>query len=215
MNKIRETRRDFLKIGAGSLAATAFHSQETNADSQQWIRVNPEPLFDLSPYLYMQFMEPLGTTDGSVSAAWDYLENTWREDVVETTRELGPTMMRWGGCLSSYYRWERGSRTKRPTQTDVEFALGRRGTESGGDARIRRFLPANRSRTSADGQFRIGWAKVVGSSGEWRANDGETRKKRRNGLAYCNHPDHAFAHSARRRATLQHQILANRERDLL
>ena len=28
--------------------------------------VDPAPLFELSPYLYMQFMEPLGATDGSV-----------------------------------------------------------------------------------------------------------------------------------------------------
>ena len=36
------------------------------------IVVDPEPRFELSPYLYMQFMEPLGTTDGSVAAAWDF-----------------------------------------------------------------------------------------------------------------------------------------------
>jgi hypothetical protein len=28
------------------------------------IRIDPTPLFELSPYLYMQFMEPLGVTDG-------------------------------------------------------------------------------------------------------------------------------------------------------
>ena len=32
-----------------------------------------EPAFELSPYLYMQFMEPLGVTDSSVEAAWDHI----------------------------------------------------------------------------------------------------------------------------------------------
>ena len=70
--------------------------------------VDPQPLFDLSPYLYMQFMEPLGATDGSVAAAWDHQRDCWREDVIETTRELAPPLIRWGGCFSSYYRWREG-----------------------------------------------------------------------------------------------------------
>ncbi len=70
--------------------------------------INPLPTFELSPYLYMQFMEPLGATDGSVTAAWDFQHDTWRDDVVRATQELGPTMMRWGGCFSSYYRWQEG-----------------------------------------------------------------------------------------------------------
>jgi alpha-N-arabinofuranosidase len=57
----------------------------------------------------MQFMEPLGDTDGSVEAAWDFAKERWREDVVEVTRELAPGLIRWpGGCLSSYYRWHEG-----------------------------------------------------------------------------------------------------------
>lgn len=72
------------------------------------LSVDPTPLHELSPYLYMQFMEPLGTTDGSVDAAWDFLGNRWREDVVEITQELAPTLLRWGGCFASYYRWKEG-----------------------------------------------------------------------------------------------------------
>ncbi len=70
--------------------------------------INPTPLYELSPYLYMQFMEPLGATDGSVSAAWDFQQDAWRKDVIRATQELGPTMLRWGGCFSSYYRWKEG-----------------------------------------------------------------------------------------------------------
>ena len=61
-------RREFLK-NAGALAAaqTALRAADANR-----IVVDPRPLFDISPWLYMQFMEPLGATDSSVEAAWDY-----------------------------------------------------------------------------------------------------------------------------------------------
>jgi len=70
--------------------------------------IDPAPLYPLSPYLYMQFMEPLGSMDGSVAAAWNPLENRWREDLIEVARELAPPLVRWGGCLASYYRWKEG-----------------------------------------------------------------------------------------------------------
>jgi alpha-N-arabinofuranosidase len=70
--------------------------------------VDPRPRFGLSPHLFMQFMEPLGTTDGSVEAAWDFRRERWREDVVAVTRQLAPPLIRWGGILSSYYRWREG-----------------------------------------------------------------------------------------------------------
>ncbi len=73
------------------------------------LAIDPTPRFELSRYLYMQFMEPLGVTDGSVAAAWDMLHDRWREDVVRAVRELAPTLIRWpGGCLASYYRWKEG-----------------------------------------------------------------------------------------------------------
>ena len=46
------------------------------------IVIDPKPAFELSPWLYMQFMEPLGVTDTSVEAAWDHQNNKWRDDVV-------------------------------------------------------------------------------------------------------------------------------------
>lgn len=72
------------------------------------ISIDPKVKFDLSPYLYMQFMEPLGTTDSSVDAAWNFGADRWREDVIEITQELAPPLMRWGGCFCSYYRWKEG-----------------------------------------------------------------------------------------------------------
>ena len=70
--------------------------------------INPIPGFQLSPYLYMQFMEPLGATDGSVEAAWDHVAEQWRDDVVAVTKELAPPMMRWGGIFADFYRWREG-----------------------------------------------------------------------------------------------------------
>src|SRR5262245_47111729 len=77
-------------------AATATRLEVQNPGGST-ILVDPKPLFELSPYLYMQFMEPLGATDGSVEAAWDHARDQWREDVVEVTRGLAPPMIRWGG----------------------------------------------------------------------------------------------------------------------
>jgi alpha-L-arabinofuranosidase len=106
-------RRVFLQTtGAGSLAAVAgvgVVNGETLRDggvAYQEIRIDPAERFEFSPYLYMQFMEPLGATDSSVAAAWDYHRGDWREDVVRATRELAPSLMRWGGNFISYYRWK-------------------------------------------------------------------------------------------------------------
>jgi len=73
---------------------------------QDLIRICPKPRFSLSPFLYMQFMEPLSNTDSSVDAAWDYVNECWHPRVMDTVKYLAPTMVRWGGCFASYYRWK-------------------------------------------------------------------------------------------------------------
>ena len=123
-------RRTFLKESslaaaglatAGALRAVTSTQVEARKQDGGSILVDPKPLFELSPHLFMQFMEPLGATEGSVEAAWDHLLDQWREDVVETTRELGPTMMRWGGIFSDYYRWREGvgPRDRRPAMLNL------------------------------------------------------------------------------------------------
>jgi hypothetical protein len=73
------------------------------------IEIDPRPAFALSPWLYMQFMEPLGVTDASVEAGWDFEQHGWRPDLIEAARALGPTLIRWpGGIFSAYYRWREG-----------------------------------------------------------------------------------------------------------
>jgi alpha-L-arabinofuranosidase len=63
---------------------------------------------DFSPYFYMQFMEPLGVTDSSVEASWDYDADDWRKDLVETVKDLRPDVIRYGGLFCRYYRWREG-----------------------------------------------------------------------------------------------------------
>ena len=122
-------RRTFLKesaiAAAGIAAAEALRGDapaRLEAQTQSGtLVVDPKPLFELSPYLYMQFMEPLGATDGSVEAAWDHARDQWRDDVVAITRELGPPMMRWGGIFADFYRWREGvgPRDRRPSMLNL------------------------------------------------------------------------------------------------
>src|SRR5690606_23930860 len=69
------------------------------------ITVDTRPRHDISPRFYMQFMEPLGSTDSSVAACWNVLEDKWRDDFVEITRDLAPGSIRWGGILTSFWKW--------------------------------------------------------------------------------------------------------------
>src|SRR5688572_18727461 len=69
---------------------------------------SPAPPFEISPYMYMQFMEPLGATDAAVEAAWNYDADDWRRDFVDATKYLAPDVVRFGGLLSRYYKWREG-----------------------------------------------------------------------------------------------------------
>lgn len=69
------------------------------------ISIAPAPRHEVSPRFYMQFMEPLGTTDTSVAACWNVLKDDWREDVIEITRDLAPSSIRWGGILTDFWKW--------------------------------------------------------------------------------------------------------------
>ena len=83
-------RRDFLKrsarlagvvVAANQIKALAQTQAEAAARSGGAVVIDPKPLFDISPHLYMQFMEPLGVTDSSVEAAWDYNRDDWRKPI--------------------------------------------------------------------------------------------------------------------------------------
>lgn len=118
-------RREFLKKSAAAGAALAATVRAAQAQADQAgggsITLDAHLLHELSPHLYMQFMEPLGVTDSSVEAAWDHLHDKWRDDVVEVTRELNPPMMRWGGIFADFYKWREGvgPRDKRHTMLNL------------------------------------------------------------------------------------------------
>ncbi len=94
--------------------------------SEAVLAVDPAPRHEISPYLFMQFMEPLGEADPSVEAGWDFLKDCWRPDFVAATRELAPTLIRWGGIFSSYYRWKEGVGpfNRRKTMLNRQAAFG-------------------------------------------------------------------------------------------
>ena len=72
------------------------------------LKIDIKEKHEISPYLYMQFMEPLGCADTSVDAAWDFGEEDWYPQVIDTVKHLAPTMVRFGGCFASYYHWKEG-----------------------------------------------------------------------------------------------------------
>ena len=97
-------RRDLLRTAglAGVQIATA------SAQPSASLTIDPHPKFAISPWLYMQFMEPLGATDASVAASWDYDRDDWRQDFVETVKDLAPGSMRFGGSSCRHYKWREG-----------------------------------------------------------------------------------------------------------
>ena len=70
------------------------------------IKISTVKKHEISPYLYMQFMEPLGTADASIDSAWDFNENDWIPCVIDKVKELAPTMVRFGSTMIDYYHWK-------------------------------------------------------------------------------------------------------------
>ncbi|UCE43361.1 MAG: twin-arginine translocation signal domain-containing protein [Candidatus Aminicenantes bacterium] len=111
------TRRKFLKdcsaitassLALGSTPLVSCSKTGVRVKESGVISIDPEPKYAISPYLYMQFMEPLGITDGSVEAAWDYNSDDWRADLIEVGKDLAPDTIRWGGAFIRYYKWREG-----------------------------------------------------------------------------------------------------------
>jgi hypothetical protein len=105
-------RREVLR-GAAMAALPAVAAAQSPAS----LVIDPQPEFAISPWLYMQFMEPLGVTDSSVEACWDYDRDDWRKDFVDAVKDLSPGAMRFGGLFSRHYKWREGVGpvAKRPT----------------------------------------------------------------------------------------------------
>ena len=169
-------------VGSGALTPAL-------AAGEAALEIDPAPRYELSPFLYMQFMEPLGATDGSVEAAWDHRRNDWREDVVRVTRDLAPTMLRWGGIFTDYYRWREGvgPREKRPMLRNLLWG----GVESNQVGTLE-FVDFAR-RVGAEPLLCVNFE----SDGRKRyQHDGFTSRRgdareAADWVAYCNHPSNA------------------------
>ena len=205
------SRRAALATGAATVAALTSKRFATasQATDSQTIAIDPTPQHSLSPYLYMQFMEPLGATDGSVEAAWDNINDVWREDVIAATQELAPSMMRWGGIFSDYYRWREGvgPRTSRKPMTNLLWG----GLESNqiGTAEFVDFCrqvkadPLMCVNFESDGRQRFMHAREgvrTGDAAEAAA-----------WVAYCNQPDNAerLAHGIKQPYSIGHWQIGN------
>ncbi len=186
------SRREMIRTsGAATLGMLAAGNQLDAAEgSPSVIQMDPTPLFELSPRLYMQFMEPLGTTDGSVEASWNHLENKWRPDLIEATRELAPPMLRWGGLFSGYYRWREGVGPRARRKPMHNLAWGGMESNQVGTAEFVDFCKQAGAEplmcVNFESEGDPGWA--VNALGEARAGDAAEAAA---WVGYCNDPGNA------------------------
>jgi alpha-L-arabinofuranosidase len=190
-------RREFLKRSARLAAVAAATAQvralakaqtEASATSGAAILLDPKPLFEISPYLYMQFMEPLGVTDPSVEAAWDYDADDWRKDFVETTRDLAPGALRFGGLFSRYYKWREGVGPAEGRPWMRNYVWGGKETNRVGTAEFVHFCrqvgaePLYCVNFLSDGEKRYAKTREGNRSGDAR--------EAADWVSYANDPDH-------------------------
>jgi alpha-L-arabinofuranosidase len=195
MERSRLSRRRFVTaLGAAAPAvglATLRAAETSERTAPATLEVDPAPRFDLSPHLYMQFMEPLGVTDSSVAAAWDFLAHRWRRDVLEATRQLAPSLVRWGGCFCSYYRWKEGVGPRSARRPRVNLLWGGMEPNQVGTIEFVDFCRAVGAEPLIGVNFefdgRKNWATMfgeeIGSAGPEEAAEW---------VSYCNDPQNAL-----------------------
>ncbi|MDZ4801269.1 MAG: alpha-L-arabinofuranosidase [Bryobacteraceae bacterium] len=180
----RKFLRTTLSAAAGAASLPATQLQQASAS----LLVDPAPRFDISPHLYMQFMEPLGTTDSSLEAAWDYDKDDWRSDFIALSRDLAPGMVRYGGNYSHYYKWREGVGpvASRPRMRNYDWGgweTHRVGTHEFVDyCRRVQAEPLYCVNFLSDGRKNL-WATKEGN------RSGDAREAA-DWVSYCNDPDH-------------------------
>lgn len=192
MKQIRKSmkRRDFIKLSAGAALAAATRAAlaAEPARDARTLAVDPKPLHDLSPWLYMHFMEPLGATDGSIEASWDHAQDRWRPDLVALTKELAPGMMRWGGLFSAYYRWREGVGPRASRKPMLNLNWGGIESNQVGTAEFVQFCQEVRTDPLMCVNFESEGYKpwAVDAKGDVRAGDAREAAE---WVDYCNNPD--------------------------
>jgi alpha-N-arabinofuranosidase len=103
------SRRSFSK----ALAAAAWTLRAQSPPARARIRIDTERVIgDIDPKIYGNFVEHLGRcVQGGVFDEGSPLAdaNGYRRDVLEASKKLGVTLVRWpGGNFSSNYNWKDG-----------------------------------------------------------------------------------------------------------
>jgi alpha-L-arabinofuranosidase len=189
-----KNRRGFLEDCCVAAMGSAFatHANASSAPGERVV-IDPRPVFNLSPYLYMQFMEPLGVTDGSVAAAWDYDADDWRKELIDLTRDLAPGVVRFGGLFSRYYKWHEGVGPVNARPPMRNYAWGGIETNRVGTDEFVNFCrrvggePLYCVNFLSDGRlpfWRLNRAGDAKEAAEWvsYANDPDNRERRRHGV---------------------------------
>jgi alpha-N-arabinofuranosidase len=186
------TRRDAVKALAVSVSAMTLVAPSVvhaAGAARRELRIGAALKFELSPYLFLQFMEPLGVTDSSVEAAWDHRQDAWRGDVVEVTRDLKPTMLRWGGIFTDFYRWREGVGPRQKRRPMINLMWGGLESNQIGTTEFVDFArqvhaePLMCVNFESDGRRR--YQEI---NGDIRSGDA---REAADWVAYCNDPDNA------------------------
>jgi len=154
------------------------------------IKVDTQTGPAISPRLYMQFMEPLGTTDSSVEACWDALADRWRPDFIDVVRDLAPSSIRWGGILTSFWKWRESVGPRAGRKDMVNYLWGGWEKNAVGVDEFLEFCEA----VAAEPIMAINFAAdgrpeyINPPLGENRSGDAEEAADL---VSYCNDPDHA------------------------
>ena len=218
MNTSKATRRDFLKaMGAGAAVMSipaskgrTLAAMVPSGQTKALLNVDPRPKYALSPYLYQQFMEPLGTTDGSVAAAWNFGHDRWRQDVIDVTKKLGPPLLRWGGLFVSYYRWREAVGPRDQRKLMYNMCWGGLDTNQVGTAEFVEFC----RRTGAEPLMCVNF-ESDGKSYFQRGPKGDVRMgdaaEAAAWVRYCNYPNDAerISHGHRDPLTIRMWQLGN------
>jgi alpha-L-arabinofuranosidase len=197
-------RRTFLRstsaiaASVAGLAATGVSERaraaqavaaDDDAKSASALVVNPAPKFEISPYMSMQFMEPLGATDAAVEAAWNYDADDWRKDFIDVTKDLAPDVVRFGGLLSRYYKWREGvgPAHKRPWYRN--YVWGGKETHRVGTHEFVDFC----RRVNAEPMYCVNFKSDGFKSYALRAEGNRTgdASEAADWVSYCNDPDNA------------------------
>src|SRR6185436_5806488 len=125
---LKISRRGFAKGLTTALIATPFAVRAQSGPLRARVRIDTERVIgDIDPKIYGNFIEHLGRcVEGGVFEEGSSLSdaNGFRRDVMEATKKLNVTVLRWpGGNFVSNYHWNDGigPRDQRPRRLEMAW----------------------------------------------------------------------------------------------